>query len=112
MSATETFPCGSTAIPAAQIPYRLPGIDKIREDPGIFRVGFTRDEFLEADYPNVYGLSMLRTGGDNIDLLSMKYFNHFSERLLSSSNLRLGSTPSSALDAHFRLSGLGIPPGR
>jgi hypothetical protein len=66
--------CPSDAIPASQRPYRLGGIEKIKEDPELLRIGSLQENFLQADYPNVYGISDIRTGGDNIDFLAHTYF--------------------------------------
>lgn len=72
------------AIPADQMPYRLPGIERIKQDEGVFRISSLQYNFLQADYTNVYGLSDLRTGGDNLDVLTMIYFSHLYNHFLSS----------------------------
>jgi hypothetical protein len=66
--------CPSSAIPASQRPYHLGGIDKIRGDKELLRIDSLQHNFLMPDYSNVYGLSDIRSGGDNIDVLSHIYF--------------------------------------
>lgn len=88
------------AIPADQIPYRLPGIDKVKEDQALFRVSSLRYDFLQADYTNVYGLSDLRTGGDNLDVLTMIYFSHLYNHFLGNAQ------DPSALETGLGLLGL------
>lgn len=64
-------------IAADQIPFRLPALDKIREDhDGPFRVTSLEYGFLQADYAGLYGLGDVRTGGDSIDVLTAIYFYH------------------------------------
>lgn len=99
------------ALPRDQMPFKLPGIEKIKEDPGLFRVTSLKEEFLRADYLNVYGLADIRTGGDFLDALTTLYFNR-----LFSSFLANPQDPK-AFDAGMRLLGLAnvkylvAPPG-
>ncbi|MBI4425047.1 MAG: hypothetical protein HY554_15045 [Elusimicrobia bacterium] len=62
------------AMPADQIPLKLPGIERIVEDKSLYRVTSLEYNFLQADYPGVYGLADVRTGGDSIDVLTAFYF--------------------------------------
>lgn len=67
----------ANAIAADQIPFRLPALEKIREDrSGPFRITSLEYNFLQADYPGLYGLGDVRTGGDSIDVLTAIYFYH------------------------------------
>lgn len=77
------IPPKSIPIAPDHIPYRLPGLERIKEDPELSRVFSTRHTFLQADYTNIYGLHDLRTGGDNLDVLSMIYFSHLYSSFLS-----------------------------
>ncbi|MBI5208610.1 MAG: hypothetical protein HY927_01395 [Elusimicrobia bacterium] len=70
-------------IPAKEFPFRLPGVEKIKEDASLFRVDSTTYDFLQADYPNLYGLHDIRNGGDNMDVLSMLYFLYLRQGLMS-----------------------------
>lgn len=72
----------SVAIPPGQIPYPLPGIDRILRDPDSFRVTSLDDNFLKADYAGLYGLADLRTGGDNLDVYPMIHFSGLSRSFL------------------------------
>lgn len=74
----------ATSMPASELPYRLPGIEAIRKDPALFRISsFSQDNFLRADYANLYGIADIRNGGDNLDVLSMIYFIFFTSPLLA-----------------------------
>ncbi|MBI4062060.1 MAG: hypothetical protein HY403_11605 [Elusimicrobia bacterium] len=68
-------PIATAAWPADEASYSLPGADKIKEDPELFRVGGFDLKFLHADFLNMYGLSDFRTGGDNLDVFSMIEFS-------------------------------------
>jgi len=72
--------------PAEQIPFKLPGIAKIKKDPTRFRISAFNHNFLSADYANLYGLEDIRNGGDLIDVLSLIYFIFFSQSYLQQSN--------------------------
>jgi hypothetical protein len=86
--------CPSDAIPASQRPYRLGGVDKIKEDKEPLRIGSLQTNFLTADYPSVYGISDIRPGGDNIDVLSHIYFNFVGGAFLGN------TSDSGGLDLH------------
>jgi len=58
------------ALSADRVPYALPGVERLRAEPGLFRIASLRGDFFRADYGDMYGLADLRTGGDNLDLLS------------------------------------------
>lgn len=73
--AAAVWPAGLEGIGANQIPYALPGIAKIKEDRGLFRVSSLNYNFLQADYANMYGLSDFRGGGDALDVLTEIYFS-------------------------------------
>jgi hypothetical protein len=77
-AASRTVP----TIPAEQFPLQIPAVDKIKEDPSRFRVFSFDFQVLSADYPNIYGLEDLRTGGDNLDILPMLYFQRLALSLI------------------------------
>ncbi|MBI4375014.1 MAG: YfhO family protein [Elusimicrobia bacterium] len=82
-AAAAVWPTRYEALPPSQIPYPLPGVRKIKEDQDLFRVSSLDYSFFQADYPAMYGLSDIRTGGDAIDLLTGIYFNHLYSNLLA-----------------------------
>ncbi|MEK7382792.1 MAG: hypothetical protein AAB262_05835, partial [Elusimicrobiota bacterium] len=90
----------SAAISPGDIPYRLPAIEKIKSDGGLSRLYSLQYTFLQADYANVYELADLRTGGDNLDVLTMIYFGSLTGSLLG------GGQSSAAFDLGLRLLGL------
>jgi hypothetical protein len=66
-------PFRSVSTRAGRIPYSLPGIDLIKTDHELSRIASTTESFFQPDYSNLYGLYDLRTGGDNLDVLTMIY---------------------------------------
>jgi hypothetical protein len=88
------------AIAPDQVPYRLPGIARIKEDAGMFRTTSLQHNFLAADYPSIYGLSDFRPWGDNLGVLAMHHFYSLSSRFWG----RLGDP--AAFDIGLRLMGL------
>lgn len=75
-------------VPAEDFPYRLPGLNAVREDPGLFRVGSLSPGFLSADYLALYGLHDSRNGGDNLDPLPSIYFQFFARGQLDEPKTR------------------------
>jgi hypothetical protein len=72
-----------TVVPADQFRYRLPGLEKLRQDGSLFRVDSFSPHFLSADYPTLYGLHDIRNGGDNLDVLPMIYVIFLSNNLVN-----------------------------
>ena len=64
-------------------PFRLPSMERLRSERSLFRVSSFRYSFLQADYANLYGLSDIRNGGDNMDVLPVIYFNFLASSLLA-----------------------------
>jgi hypothetical protein len=90
----------SDAVPAGQVPYRLPGIEAIRKDPQLSRVCSLQHNFLAGDYSTIYGLYEFRPWSDNLGVLPMYYFFNLSSRFW-------GNVKDSAdLDVGLRLLGL------
>ncbi|MHB2026931.1 MAG: YfhO family protein [Elusimicrobiota bacterium] len=79
---------GQAPAPVApkNFPLRFPGIKTLQSDASLFRIDAFDSSFLEADYANLYGLSDIRNGGDNLDVLPAIYFNFLVKSLLASPN--------------------------
>jgi len=60
--------------PADQIPFRLPGVERLAAAPGGGRATSVQNNFLSADYLTIYGVSEFRPFGDDIGVLPMFYF--------------------------------------
>jgi hypothetical protein len=69
-----------TALPAGEIPFRLPGFARLAAEPGLGRVTSVQNNFLSADYPTIYGLPEFRPFGDDLGVLPMFYFFSLSSR--------------------------------
>lgn len=78
-AATRSVP----TIPAEQFPLKIDGLNLLRKDHSRFRVSAFRYDLLSADYANIYGFEELRTGGDNLDILPMLYFQRLALALLA-----------------------------
>jgi hypothetical protein len=89
------------SLPSDHIPYRLAGIADIQKDGELFRGYSLQYNFLQADYLDAYGLSDLRTGGDNLDVLTTIYFTRLAGSFLADPR----NAP--AFDTGLRLLGLG-----
>jgi len=70
-------------ISPSEFPFRLPGAQRLKADRSLFRIDSFDYSFLEADYANLYGLSDIRNGGDNLDVLPAIYFNFLAKNLLA-----------------------------
>lgn len=84
---------------AADIPFRLPGLEAIKADSSQFRLSSLRDHLLQADYANIYGLCDIRNGGDNLDVLPLVHFVYFAYALM-------GRPEPAARDMALRILGL------
>jgi len=69
------WPLPVPASPAGAASELLPGVEKIKGDPGLFRVSGFNLDFMHADFLSLRGLSDFRTGGDNLDVFSMIEFS-------------------------------------
>jgi len=65
-----------------EFPFQLPGVARLKTDRTLFRIDSFDYSFLEADYANLYGISDIRNGGDNLDVLPAIYFNFLAQNLL------------------------------
>jgi hypothetical protein len=95
------WPGRLAATPADTELYRFPTLEALRRDPEPFRVATFDPNFLHADFLSIYGLSDVRTGGDNLDLYSMTLFSRLAYYFLSSA----GKDPR-AFDLGLSLFGL------
>jgi hypothetical protein len=81
------------------IPYKLPLLNSLAEKDGRWRVFSHRGDLLHADAANLYGLSDLRSGGDNLDVHPMVEFERLVRHLLSQADPKVR-------DSALRLLGL------
>ena len=72
-----------SGVATEDFPLRLPGLEAVRRDPDRFRIDSMQDNFLSADYANLYGIADIRNGGDNLDVLPMIYFLFLRRGLLN-----------------------------
>ena len=94
------WPISERAAPTDEASYSFPGVKKIQEDSDLFRVTGFNNDFLRADFLNLYKLSDLRTGADGLDVFGMIEFSRLCYNFLARRD------DPAAMDLGLRLLGL------